>query len=114
MVPLLRRIPATVARLLRTWGGRAVLAAGLLGLPLGIDFLRTAADQRVLFGVSVGLVGFGGFFVLLCGWRRDDDPSSDPRKPGVWGYWDWRPDAGLIAGVCLVVVGFGGFVASLF
>jgi hypothetical protein len=71
------------------------------------------AEQGVLVGVSFAVIGFGLFFLILCGWRREDDPSAEPRKPGVWGYWDWRPDMGLIAGTCLIAVGLGGLVGSL-
>ncbi|HEY9565442.1 MAG TPA: hypothetical protein VIR30_16875 [Nocardioides sp.] len=111
IVPLVRRLRLTFVRLLRTWSGRAVFAAGLIWLPLGMGFLNTGAEQDLLFGVSLGVIGFGCFFLVLCGWRRDDDPDADPREQG---YWDWRPDAGLVAGTCLVAVGLGGLVGSLF
>src|SRR3546814_16405353 len=76
-----------------------------------MGFLNTCAEQDLLFVVSRGVIGFGCFFLVLCGWRRDDDPDADPREQG---YWDWRPDAGLVAGTCIVAVGLGGLVGSLF
>src|SRR5690606_826838 len=107
-VPLVRRVRLTVARLLRTWHGRLVLVAGMVWLPLGIAFLHMGAEQGAPLGVSLGLVGFGALALLICGVGRYDDPSRDPRRPGVWGAWDWRGDAGIVSGVCLVVVGVAG------
>lgn len=112
-VPLIRRVSLTFVRLLRTWSGRLVLAAGLVWLPLGIWFVMIGADQDLLGPVSLGVIAFGLFSLLVCGWNRDDDPARDPRTPGVWGLWDWRPDAGIVGGVCLVAVGLAGLIASM-
>ena len=102
-----------MVRLLRTWSGRAVFAAGLAWLPLGVAFVRLGAEQGLQLEVSLGVMGFGFFDLVLSAWRRYDDPAKDPRKPGVWGYWDWRADAGIVSGVCFIAAGLGGVVGTL-
>ena len=106
-VRLARRVRLTIPRLLRTWSGRAVFAAGLIWLPVGIGLIAgVGQDQRLL--ASLLVLAFGCFVLVLCGWRRYDDPAVDARQPGKWGVWDWRPDSGIVAGLCLVIVGLVG------
>ena len=81
-VPVVSRVRLTIPRLLRTWSGRAVFAAGLIWLPLGIGFVVASVEQDQLLLASLGVLGFGCFLLVLCGWRRYDDPAIDPRQPG--------------------------------
>jgi hypothetical protein len=69
-------------------------------------------EQDRLLEASLGLIAFSALFLGGSFWR-DDDPSREPRTPGMWGSWDWRPDSLLVGGAFLLVVAIVGLLSSL-